>query len=261
MQLRRGNWRRFGHSASPLACSLSSGRTRVRWRCALDEERREAVLPLAIGFGRNVGDRAAPLDSPAYCVRVCNPCPRAGFGKARAAPKVPRPLAIGDLAACECQRERTALCVCRRMDFGRPSPARATDRLVFLPPFRRKPSDGPSRRSCRSRLARAALRPAQARGTSRPRRLWPPSGHSGCRGFSSAVFWRSVNPATAGAQHIADPAAHATIVHPRLASRVRRLKRLDLRKLIVRQPEMVPIYQRFLSEAVNHKPDIMPTIA
>src|SRR5271155_3404013 len=35
--------------------------------------------------------------------------------------------------------------------------------------------------------------------------------------------------------------------------------RLDLRKLIVRQPKMIPIHQRFLSEAVNHMPDIMPT--
>src|SRR5271156_3734823 len=69
----------------------------------------------------------------------------------------------------------------------------------------------------------------------------------------------SVDPATAGPQHIDDPADHPTIVHPRLASRVRRQMRLDLRKLIVRQPEMVPIHQRFLSEAVNHMPDIMPT--
>src|SRR5271156_7063654 len=69
----------------------------------------------------------------------------------------------------------------------------------------------------------------------------------------------SVDPATAGPQHIDDPADHPTIVHPRLASRVRRQMRLDLRKLIVRQPKKVPIHQRFLSEAVNHMPDIMPT--
>ena len=36
-----------------------------------DQERREAVLPLAIGFGRNVGHCAA-LDLPADCVRVRN---------------------------------------------------------------------------------------------------------------------------------------------------------------------------------------------
>src|SRR5271154_1141557 len=78
-------------------------------------------------------------------------------------------------------------------------------------------------------------------------------------GFPRPVFWRSVDPATAGPQHIDDPADHPTIVHPRLASRVRRQMRLDLRKLLVRQPKMIPIHQRFLSEAVNHMPDIMPT--
>src|SRR5271168_915771 len=78
-------------------------------------------------------------------------------------------------------------------------------------------------------------------------------------GFPRPVFWRSVDPASARPQHIDDPADHPTIVHPRLASRVRRQMRLDLRNLLVRQPEMVPIHQRFLSEAVNHKPDIMPT--
>src|SRR5271154_6354034 len=48
-------------------------------------------------------------------------------------------------------------------------------------------------------------------------------------GFPRPVFWRSVDPATAGPQHIDDPADHPTIVHPRLASRVRRQMRLDLR--------------------------------
>jgi hypothetical protein len=78
-------------------------------------------------------------------------------------------------------------------------------------------------------------------------------------GFPWPVFWRSVDPATARPQHIDDPADHPTIVNPRLASRVRRQMRLNPRKLLVRQPEMVPIHQRSLSEAVNHKPDIMPT--
>src|SRR5271154_5869023 len=78
-------------------------------------------------------------------------------------------------------------------------------------------------------------------------------------GFPRPVFWRSIDPASAGPQHIDDPANHPAIVHPRLASRVRRQMRLDLRKLIVRQPKMIPIHPRFLSEAVNHMPDIMPT--
>src|SRR5271154_2568599 len=78
-------------------------------------------------------------------------------------------------------------------------------------------------------------------------------------GFPRPVFWRSIDPASAGPQHIDDPADPPASVPPRLASRVRRQMRLDLRKLIVRQPKMIPIHQRFLSEAVNHMPDIMPT--
>src|SRR5271167_151369 len=78
-------------------------------------------------------------------------------------------------------------------------------------------------------------------------------------GFPRPVFWRSVDPATAGPQHIDDPADHPAIVYPRLASRVRRQMRFDLRKLLVRKPEMVPIHLRFLWEAVNHSANVMPT--
>src|ERR1700722_13098380 len=77
--------------------------------------------------------------------------------------------------------------------------------------------------------------------------------------FSRPVVWWSVDPATTRLQHIDDPADHPTIVNPRLASRVRRQMRFDLRKRLRRKPEMVPIHLRFLSEAVNHKSNIMPT--
>jgi hypothetical protein len=36
--------------------------------------------------------------------------------------------------------------------------------------------------------------------------------------------------------------------------------RLDLRKLFIRQPELVSIHLRFLSEAVNHNPPTLPTL-
>jgi hypothetical protein len=72
------------------------------------------------------------------------------------------------------------------MDFGRPSPARATDRLVFLPPFPPEAerwaftaelsiktcSGGPP--ACASAWNKSTQTPLAA------------SGHSGCRGFSSA---------------------------------------------------------------------------
>ena len=57
-----------------------------------------------------------------------------------------------------------------------------------------------------------------------------------------------------------DAADHAPINDARLAARVGRQMRLDLRKLRVRQPELIPIHLRFLSEAVNHKRLLMPTL-
>jgi hypothetical protein len=78
-------------------------------------------------------------------------------------------------------------------------------------------------------------------------------------GLPRPVVWRRVDPATTRLQHIDDPADHPTIVNPRLASRVCRQMRFDLRKLLGRKPEMIPIHLRFLSEAVNHKSIVMPT--
>jgi len=42
--------------------------------------------------------------------------------------------------------------------------------------------------------------------------------------------------------------------------RALRKMRRNLRKLLVRQPEMVPIYWPLRPEAVNHNPLLMPTI-
>jgi hypothetical protein len=74
------------------------------------------------------------------------------------------------------------------------------------------------------------------------------------------IIRRRVDPTTARFQHMNNPADHPPVVDARLAPRIRRQMRRDLRKLLVRQPEEVPIRRRFLSEAVNHKPSFMPTI-
>ncbi len=50
------------------------------------------------------------------------------------------------------------------------------------------------------------------------------------------------------------------IVNPRLAARVRGKMRRNFRKLRVRQPKLIPIHQRFLSESVNHNAAITPTM-
>ena len=47
-----------------------------------------------------------------------------------------------------------------------------------------------------------------------------------------SVFRRRVDPTTARLQHVNDAADHASIVNPRLASRVRRQMRFDLPKLL-----------------------------
>ncbi len=77
--------------------------------------------------------------------------------------------------------------------------------------------------------------------------------------FRSIVGWR-VDPAAARFQNMDDPADHPPVVNALLAPRISRKVRLDPRKLLLRQPELVLIHQRFLSEAVNHNPLLMPTI-
>ena len=99
------------------------------------KERREAVLPLAVGLGRDVGDRAALLDLGADRVRVVTLVRVQDLAGRKPRQKFRAGCAINDLAAGECERERTALCVRQRMDFGRPPAARASNRLAFLPPF------------------------------------------------------------------------------------------------------------------------------
>ena len=106
-----------------------------RGRCGSAEERREAVFPFAISLGRNVGHRAAIPDLSPNGVRIValvgvqNVAIGQLFEKGRAR------RAIGDLAAGEHERDRSAQCVGQRVDFRRAASARAADRLIFLPPF------------------------------------------------------------------------------------------------------------------------------
>jgi hypothetical protein len=78
--------------------------------------------------------------------------------------------------------------------------------------------------------------------------------------FPRTVLWWRINPTAARLQHLHDAADHAPIVDARLAARICRQMWFDLRKLRVRQPELIPIHPRSLSEAVNHNPLIMPTL-
>jgi hypothetical protein len=75
-----------------------------------------------------------------------------------------------------------------------------------------------------------------------------------------SVLGRRIDPAAAGLQHMDDAAEHAPVIHPRLAPGVRGKMRRDLRKLHVRQPEMIPIHRSFLLESVNHNWPTRPII-
>jgi hypothetical protein len=74
------------------------------------------------------------------------------------------------------------------------------------------------------------------------------------------IIGRRIDPATARFQDMHNAADDPPVVDTFLAPRIRRKVWRNLRKLLVRQPELVPIHPRFLSEAVNHKPLLMPTI-
>src|SRR5487761_2569944 len=75
-----------------------------------------------------------------------------------------------------------------------------------------------------------------------------------------SVIGRRIDPSPARLQHVDDATDHAPIVNTRLAARVSWQVRRDLRKLRVRQPELIPIHPRFLSETVHRTPPVMPTV-
>ena len=74
------------------------------------------------------------------------------------------------------------------------------------------------------------------------------------------VFGWRIDPAATRLQHVHDAADHATIIDARFTARIHRQMWFDLRKLRVRQPELIAIHPRFLSEAVNHNALLMPTL-
>src|SRR5207245_11503727 len=92
-----------------------------------------------------------------------------------------------------------------------------------------------------------------------PHALLRPSNEAIVERLAWSVFRRRIDPASAGLQHLHDPADHATIIYPRLAACIGRQVLLDFGKLRVRQPKLIPTHSCFLSEAVNHNDLIMPT--
>jgi hypothetical protein len=99
------------------------------------EERREAVLPFAVGFGRDVRRRAPLLDLAADGVGVVAFVGVQDVAIWELFKQQGARCAVGDLAAGEHEGERSAVGVGQRVDFRRAPAARAADGLIFLPPF------------------------------------------------------------------------------------------------------------------------------
>ena len=144
------------------------------------------------------------------------------------------------------------------LSFAHPASDQSPD---FSPPFaacgRAMRLD---RRTVDQNLGRWSTRLCKGLKQSRPHALFRPSDQAIVKRLPRSIFRRRVDPSTARLQYLNNAADHAAIINPRLAPRVGRQMRLDLRKLFVRQPKLIPIHRRFLSEAVNHKPLTMPTI-
>ena len=93
-----------------------------------------------------------------------------------------------------------------------------------------------------------------------PYALFRPPDEAVVERLARPVFGWRIDPAATRLQHVHDAADHATIIDARFTARIGRQMWFDLRKLRVRQPELIAIHPRFLSEAVNHNALLMPTL-
>jgi hypothetical protein len=76
-----------------------------------------------------------------------------------------------------------------------------------------------------------------------PNALGSPADETVVERLVRAIEARRIDPTSTRLQHVNDAADHPAIMDPRLASRVARQMRFDLRELLVRQPEAVPIHR------------------
>jgi len=96
---------------------------------------REAVLPAPVELGRDVGCGAAVLDLGADGVGIVALIAVQDFGPRHGVEQDIGGDAVCYLATGQQERDRAAETVGQGVDFGRPSAARATDRLTEFPPF------------------------------------------------------------------------------------------------------------------------------
>ena len=96
---------------------------------------REAVLPTPVDLGRDVGRGPFALDLVAHRIGVVALVAVQDFSRAHPVEQDVGRYAIGDLAAGQQERDRTAEAIGQGVDFRRPSATRAADRLGKFPPL------------------------------------------------------------------------------------------------------------------------------
>ena len=99
------------------------------------EEGRKARLFLAVGLGRNIGERAPILDFLAQSVGVVALICVDHVAIGQKVEEFAAGRAIGDVSACDQEREGTTVLVRQSVNFGGSATPGTTDRLIFLPPF------------------------------------------------------------------------------------------------------------------------------
>ena len=106
-------------------------------------------------------------------------------------------------------------------------------------PLLQRPSGAPSNAEL-SIMTCAGGRPRRrATRTACAKRPSQPTGYSGCRWSCAGRRPPVVGPATARSKHVHDAADHPTVVDPRHAVPFGRRVRIEMSKLLVRQPEAV----------------------
>jgi hypothetical protein len=96
---------------------------------------REAILPAAVGLGRDVGCSALALDLATDGVAVIPLVAMQDFGGGHLVEQGIGGGAVGDLAAGQQERDRAAEAIAQRVDFRRPPAAGTADRLREFPPL------------------------------------------------------------------------------------------------------------------------------
>ena len=96
---------------------------------------RETILPTAIGLGRDVGCGALALDLATDGIAVIPLVAVQDFGAGHLVEQGIGGGAVGDLAAGQQERDRTAEAIGQRVDLRRPPAAGTADRLREFPPL------------------------------------------------------------------------------------------------------------------------------